>query len=30
MPLEGFTPYDPELAKLYDKKRWWLGLTMIG
>ncbi len=28
MPLEGFTPYDPELAKLYDKKRWWLGLTM--
>lgn len=28
MPLEGFTPYDPELARLYDKKRWWLGLTM--
>lgn len=28
MPLEGFNPYDPELAKLYDAKRWWLGLTM--
>jgi non-ribosomal peptide synthetase component E (peptide arylation enzyme) len=28
MPIEGFTPYDPELAKLYTKKRWWLGLTM--
>ena len=28
MPLEGFTPYDPGLAKLYDRKRWWLGLTM--
>lgn len=28
MALEGFTPYDPELAALYDRKRWWLGLTM--
>ena len=28
MPIEGFTPYDPESAALYTKKRWWLGLTM--
>ena len=28
MPIEGFTPYDPALAELYSKKRWWLGLTM--
>ena len=28
MPIEGFTPYDPALAALYSKKRWWLGLTM--
>jgi non-ribosomal peptide synthetase component E (peptide arylation enzyme) len=28
MSLEGFTPYDPQLAALYDRRRWWLGLTM--
>jgi 2,3-dihydroxybenzoate-AMP ligase len=28
MTLEGFTPYKPEAARLYEKKRWWLGLTM--
>lgn len=28
MPLEGFVPYDSALAQIYDKKRWWLGLTM--
>lgn len=28
MSLEGFTPYDPAAAQLYDQKRWWLGLTM--
>jgi len=28
MPIEGFTPYDPTSAALYEKKRWWLGLTM--
>ncbi len=28
MTLEGFTPYDPEDAKRYEKHRWWLGLTL--
>ena len=28
MRMEGFTPYDPEAAKRYEKKRWWLGLTL--
>jgi len=28
MELEGFTPYDPDCVQLYEKKRWWLGLTM--
>ncbi len=28
MELEGFTPYDPERVQIYEKKRWWLGLTM--
>ncbi|MGD9031317.1 MAG: AMP-binding protein [Desulfobacteraceae bacterium] len=28
MVFEGFTPYDPEAAELYKKKRWWLGITL--
>jgi len=28
MTLEGFTPYDPEDVKRYEKRRWWLGLTL--
>ncbi len=28
MVFEGFTPYDPEAAELYNKKRWWLGMTL--
>lgn len=28
MNLEGFTPYDPEMAALYEKRRWWLGITL--
>jgi len=28
MQIEGFTPYDPEAAELFDKRRWWLGLTL--
>ena len=28
MPLAGFVPYDPALAALYERRRWWLGLTM--
>ncbi len=28
MVFEGFTPYDPEAAELYQKKRWWLGITL--
>jgi 2,3-dihydroxybenzoate-AMP ligase/mycobactin salicyl-AMP ligase len=27
MPSEGFRPYPRELAKIYNCKRWWLGLT---
>ena len=27
-PLDGFTPYRPEDAALYQRKRWWLGLTL--
>jgi 2,3-dihydroxybenzoate-AMP ligase len=27
MPVEGFEPYKPEDAELYNKRRWWLGLT---
>jgi 2,3-dihydroxybenzoate-AMP ligase/mycobactin salicyl-AMP ligase len=26
--LDGFTPYRPEDAALYTRKRWWLGLTL--
>ncbi|UCB48574.1 MAG: AMP-binding protein [Deltaproteobacteria bacterium] len=28
MVFEGFTPYDPEAAQLYQKRRWWLGMTL--
>ena len=28
MAFEGFIPYDPERTALYDKRRWWLGLTL--
>jgi non-ribosomal peptide synthetase component E (peptide arylation enzyme) len=28
MQFEGFTPYDPEAAQLYEKRRWWLGITL--
>jgi 2,3-dihydroxybenzoate-AMP ligase/mycobactin salicyl-AMP ligase len=28
MKLDGFIPYDSEAAERYQKKRWWLGLTL--
>ncbi|MBW1799380.1 MAG: AMP-binding protein [Deltaproteobacteria bacterium] len=28
MAFEGFTPYDPEAAALYNKRKWWLGITL--
>ena len=28
MAFEGFRPYDAAAAELYDKRRWWLGLTL--
>ncbi|MBI5603206.1 MAG: AMP-binding protein [Deltaproteobacteria bacterium] len=28
MNLDGFTPYDSKAAEGYEKKRWWLGLTL--
>ena len=28
MVFEGFTPYDPEAVKLYNQRRWWLGMTI--
>jgi 2,3-dihydroxybenzoate-AMP ligase/mycobactin salicyl-AMP ligase len=28
MTLEGFIPYDSEDAARYEKKRWWLGITL--
>ena len=28
MQFEGFTPYEPEAAELYQKRRWWLGITL--
>lgn len=28
MTLEGFIPYDPKAAERYEKKRWWLGITL--
>lgn len=30
MKQEGFIPYDPKAVRLYDKRRWWLGLTLGG
>ena len=27
MSVEGFEPYKPEDAELYNRRRWWLGLT---
>jgi non-ribosomal peptide synthetase component E (peptide arylation enzyme) len=26
--FEGFTPYDPKATELYERKRWWLGITL--
>jgi non-ribosomal peptide synthetase component E (peptide arylation enzyme) len=28
MRFDGFVPYDPEAARVYDRRRWWLGLTL--
>ena len=28
MQFGGFVPYDPEAARIYEKRRWWLGLTL--
>jgi non-ribosomal peptide synthetase component E (peptide arylation enzyme) len=28
MPLDGFIPYDSKAAERYEKKRWWLGITL--
>jgi 2,3-dihydroxybenzoate-AMP ligase/mycobactin salicyl-AMP ligase len=28
MTLEGFIPYDSKAAERYEKKRWWLGITL--
>ncbi len=28
MNLNGFTPYDSKVAEEYEKKRWWLGITL--
>ena len=28
MVFDGFTPYDPKAAELYESKRWWLGITL--
>mgnify|MGYP006285592185 CR=1 FL=1 len=28
MTYDGFTPYSPEKAALYEKKGWWLGVTL--
>jgi 2,3-dihydroxybenzoate-AMP ligase/mycobactin salicyl-AMP ligase len=28
MNLEGFIPYDSAAADIYEKKRWWLGMTL--
>lgn len=28
MVYQGFTPYDPKAAELYNRKRWWLGITL--
>ena len=28
MQFDGFVPYDPEAARIYESRRWWLGLTL--
>jgi len=28
MAFDGFIPYDPSAAALYEKRRWWLGMTL--
>ena len=28
MVFDGFIPYDPSAAALYEKRRWWLGMTL--
>ncbi|MEW6663741.1 MAG: AMP-binding protein [Thermodesulfobacteriota bacterium] len=28
MTYEGFTPYEGRAAELYEKRRWWLGMTL--
>jgi non-ribosomal peptide synthetase component E (peptide arylation enzyme) len=28
MVFEGFTPYDPKSAAHYERRRWWLGITL--
>ena len=28
MQFDGFVPYDPMAAGVYDRRRWWLGLTL--
>lgn len=28
MTYEGFTPYDQGAAELYERRRWWLGMTL--
>jgi non-ribosomal peptide synthetase component E (peptide arylation enzyme) len=28
MKIEGFTPYNPDAAKIYLERRWWLGMTL--
>jgi len=28
MSFEGFVPYNPEAASFYEKRRWWLGMTL--
>ena len=30
MEFNGFTPYSPEASERYEKRRWWLGLTLGG
>jgi non-ribosomal peptide synthetase component E (peptide arylation enzyme) len=28
MTYEGFTPYDQSVAEIYERRRWWLGMTL--
>jgi non-ribosomal peptide synthetase component E (peptide arylation enzyme) len=27
MPIEGFEPYRPEDVEIYNRYRWWFGIT---